>query len=83
MATAVAIFSEVKVQPSSRLPPHSSLMEVGVAGGEKTTPTKATLYYDYIPASVQCPVVMTDHYYLHVPVSLKIAIPTMHVHMYS
>ena len=64
MATTVAIFSEVKVQPVNRLPPHSTLQEVGVAGSEKTTPTKKTLFYDYIPVSVHCPVLMSDHYYI-------------------
>lgn len=67
MATAVALFSEKSVQPSNRIPPHCTLMEIGVVGGEKTTPPKATLYYDYIPVSIQCPVLMTDHYYCDAP----------------
>lgn len=66
MATAVAVFTEEKVQPSSHIPPHCTLIEMGVVGGEKTTPPKATLYYDYIPVSIQCPVLMTDHYYCDV-----------------
>lgn len=62
-ATAVAVFSEQCVKPSNRIPPRCTLMEMGVVGGERTTPPKATLYYDYIPVSIQCPVLMTDHYY--------------------
>lgn len=65
MATAVAVFSDVKVQPSNCLSPQTSLNEMGVVGGRKTTPTKATLYYDYKPVSIDCPLIMTDYYYYH------------------
>ena len=69
MATTVAVFSDVKVQPSNRLHPKCSLEEVGVAGGARATPTQATLYYDYRPVALQCPLLMADHYFHHVPLS--------------
>ena len=62
-ATAIAIFSDPGMHPSSRLPGNLTLRKLGMSGGTRDTPTKAQLYFDYVAVVLDCPLIMADYYY--------------------
>lgn len=68
-ASAIAVFTTASLQPSSLAAPRKRLVEMGIVGGSRATPTQAQLYYDYVPVVVDCPLLMADYYFPTIPLT--------------
>lgn len=62
-ASAIAVFTDASLQPTSLAAPRKRLVEMGIVGGSRAAPTQAQLYYDYVPVVVDCPLLMADYYF--------------------
>ena len=56
----VALFREASCSKSSYLRPSWCLEHCGIVGGSRMVPTKGCVFYDYVPALDDCPILMDD-----------------------
>ena len=61
---SVALFRDASCSKESYLPPSWCLEHCGMVGGTRLVPTSGCVYYDYMPALDDCPVLMDDS---HIP----------------
>ena len=66
---SVALFREVACSKSSYLMPSWCLEDCGILGGLKTEPSTAEVFYDYVSAVMDCPILMTDSHIRDVPLT--------------
>lgn len=60
----VALFKEPSCSKESYLVPSWCLEHCGMVGGSRVVPTSGRVYYDYVPAVNDCPILMDDS---HIP----------------
>lgn len=60
VANSIALFKEANCGRQSYLAPSWCLEHCGLPGGPKTDPVHAEVFYDYMPAVMDCPVLMSD-----------------------
>ena len=61
---SVALFKEASCSKESYLVPSWCLEHCGMVGGSRMAPTSGCVYYDYMPAVNDCPILMDDS---HIP----------------
>ena len=61
---SVALFKEPSCSKESYLVPSWCLEHCGMVGGSRWAPTSGCVYYDYMPAVNDCPLLMDDS---HIP----------------
>ncbi len=59
-ADSIALFKESSCSRASYLLPSYCLLHCGLHGGPKSAPTDAEVFYDYVPAIMDCPILMAD-----------------------
>lgn len=60
----VALFKEASCSKESFLSPSLCLEHCGMVGGSRMAPTSGSVFYDYVPAVEDCPILMDDS---HIP----------------
>ena len=61
---SVALFKEASCSKESYLVPSWCMEHCGMVGGSRLVPTNGCVFYDYMPALDDCPLLMDDS---HIP----------------
>ena len=80
VANSIALFKEANCGRHSYLAPSGCLEHCGLVGGPKTNPVRAEVFYDYMPAVMDCPVLMTDSHMKEVHVGSSSRRTRNHTH---
>ena len=62
---SVALFKEASCSRESYLVPSWCLEHCGMVGGSRLSPTSGRVFYDYMPAINDCPILMDDSHIPH------------------
>ncbi|XP_022103410.1 uncharacterized protein LOC110986092 isoform X3 [Acanthaster planci] len=62
--TKLRIFSDKSRDASCLLLPDKTLEQCGIQGGTRSKPEETVLYYDYSTEFHDCPLLMSDHYFM-------------------
>lgn len=67
----VALFKDSSCSKAGYLDPSSCLEHNGILGGTKACPTTAEVYYDYMPAVMDCPLLMDESHMQNTPIGTR------------